>query len=413
MRIAPALAALLVLAGCTAPTLAPIPSNPALEPLVHVRTSMGDFTIAVYEQLVPATAQWFLELCEIGFYEGLQFTRIVKGYDIQVGDPAVRAPGYPEPGRPTNKLWDEFHPALRHDRAGVVSMATAGPDLGSSEFFITTAPLPGADDRYSVFGHIVSGMDVVRAIEALPLATEGGFGAPAQPVTILSTRVERPSAVVAQVHGLKLQAAYDSKLVAPGGNATFAFVATNTGNMRDTYSFSVAAPAGWSAQFANARLALPSGRTWVMFLHITAPSQGSVDIHVSGSSENAPDQRSTLTFKARVGQLGPLPSEGQVIKVDYVGMLADGRVFDTTLARVGTDDAFVKMDSVYRREQYEPYNFTLRDGLVQGFTDLARTLGVGETGVAFVPASKGYTDRQLDNDLLYGRDLVFEVHRIQ
>jgi cyclophilin family peptidyl-prolyl cis-trans isomerase len=125
-------------------------------------TNHGTFKIELFEQRAPTTTKNFVDLTEKNFYDGVVFHRVIDGFMIQGGDPQGTGrggPGYTIP--------DEFHPELKHDAPGVLSMANAGPNTGGSQFFITLAPTPWLDGKHAVFGRVVDGMDVVRAIGAV------------------------------------------------------------------------------------------------------------------------------------------------------------------------------------------------------------------------------------------------------
>jgi len=131
-----------------------------------VETSMGNFKIELFEDKAPNTAQNFIELVNKGFYNGIIFHRVIDGFMIQGGDPignGTGGPGYTIP--------DEFTKALRHNAEGVVSMANAGKNTGGSQFFITLVPTPWLDDKHAVFGKVIEGMDVVKAIGKVKVGT--------------------------------------------------------------------------------------------------------------------------------------------------------------------------------------------------------------------------------------------------
>ena len=127
--------------------------------IAHFETTEGDFRIELFEDRAPVTTKNFIDLAEKGFYDGVIFHRVIDGFMIQGGDPTGTGrggPGYTIP--------DEFHPELRHDDEGILSMANAGPNTGGSQFFITLAATPWLDNRHAVFGKVIEGMDVVEKI---------------------------------------------------------------------------------------------------------------------------------------------------------------------------------------------------------------------------------------------------------
>ena len=122
-------------------------------------TNMGLFKVELFGGKVPLTVGNFIKLVDKGFYNGLIFHRVIPNFMIQGGCPhgtGRGGPGY--------TIKDEFHPDLKHDSKGILSMANAGPNTGGSQFFITVTPTPWLDKHHSVFGKVTEGMDVVEAI---------------------------------------------------------------------------------------------------------------------------------------------------------------------------------------------------------------------------------------------------------
>ena len=147
----------------TEPVKADTPLPPAdpnkKNSLAVFETSMGTFKVELFEDKAPRTAQNFISLVNKGFYNGLIFHRVIDGFMIQGGDPkgnGTGGPGYVIP--------DEFHKDLKHIGAGILSMANAGPNSGGSQFFITLDATPWLDGKHAIFGKVVEGLDVVKAI---------------------------------------------------------------------------------------------------------------------------------------------------------------------------------------------------------------------------------------------------------
>jgi cyclophilin family peptidyl-prolyl cis-trans isomerase len=133
--------------------------DPAKHYVATITTDLGDIVVELHADKAPATVNNFVFLARDGFYDGVTFHRVIRGFMAQTGDPTGTGrggPGYRFP--------DEFHPALKHDGPGVVSMANAGPNTNGSQFFITHVATPHLDGHHAVFGRVVEGMDVVLAI---------------------------------------------------------------------------------------------------------------------------------------------------------------------------------------------------------------------------------------------------------
>jgi peptidyl-prolyl cis-trans isomerase A (cyclophilin A) len=127
--------------------------------VVNFETTQGNFKVKLYDDKAPITTDNFKKLVNEGFYDGIIFHRVIDGFMIQGGDSKGDGTGGSE------NIKDEFHPDLRHNKKGILSMANKGiPNTGSSQFFITLAPTDWLDDKHSVFGEVVEGMDIIDKI---------------------------------------------------------------------------------------------------------------------------------------------------------------------------------------------------------------------------------------------------------
>nr|XP_039258573.1 peptidylprolyl isomerase domain and WD repeat-containing protein 1-like [Styela clava] len=127
-----------------------------------IHTTVGDVHIKLFMNECPKTVENFCVHSRDGYYNGHIFHRVIKGFMIQTGDPLGSGTG-------GESIWggefeDEFHPSLRHDRPYTLSMANAGPNTNGSQFFVTVVPTPWLDNKHTVFGRVVKGMDVIQNI---------------------------------------------------------------------------------------------------------------------------------------------------------------------------------------------------------------------------------------------------------
>ncbi len=164
--------------------------------------SIGKIKAKLFHKLVPNTVDNFVGLAEgtkefteapgkpkagekvtRHYYDGTIFHRVIPGFMIQGGDPTGTGRG-----GPGYSFKDEFQPSLRHDKKGILSMANSGPNTNGSQFFITLVPTPHLDDKHSVFGEVVEGMDVVEKIGAVK---RGAQDRPEKDVVMKKVTIEK------------------------------------------------------------------------------------------------------------------------------------------------------------------------------------------------------------------------------
>ncbi|MCB0328835.1 MAG: peptidylprolyl isomerase [Bdellovibrionales bacterium] len=130
------------------------------EVTAKIKTSKGDIVLKLYAEQTPYTVANFVNLAERGYYNGLKFHRVIADFMVQGGDPTgtgAGGPGY--------RFDDEIVPELKHDSAGILSMANAGPGTNGSQFFITHKDTSWLDGKHTVFGKVTQGQDVVDSIQ--------------------------------------------------------------------------------------------------------------------------------------------------------------------------------------------------------------------------------------------------------
>ena len=140
---------------------------------VTVKTTMGTFTLELFDAKAPKTVENFVKLAKENFYDGIKFHRVIQGFMIQGGDPLTKddaQKAYWGTGGPGYQFEDEIHDENKNV-VGTISMANAGPNTNGSQFFINTADNNGLNTKHTVFGKVIDGLDVILEIEKV--ATEG------------------------------------------------------------------------------------------------------------------------------------------------------------------------------------------------------------------------------------------------
>ena len=157
--------------------------DPNIQHTAAIRTNRGLITVELFASQAPVTVNNFVFLAQDGFYNGVMFHRVIPGFMIQGGDPTGtgrEGPGY--------AFRDEIVGGLAFDRAGILAMANAGPNTNGSQFFITVAPTPHLTGAYTIFGSVVSGMEIVTGISTVG---RDGSDRPIEPVVIQGIEIAK------------------------------------------------------------------------------------------------------------------------------------------------------------------------------------------------------------------------------
>ncbi len=131
--------------------------------VIVLETTQGNVEVKLFEEAAPKACENFKGLVAKGYYDGIVFHRVIKGFMVQGGDPTGT-------GRGGESLWgtdfeDEFNAGATFNKPGILAMANRGPGTNGSQFFITVAPTPWLNNRHTIFGEVVAGYDVVAKIE--------------------------------------------------------------------------------------------------------------------------------------------------------------------------------------------------------------------------------------------------------
>ena len=157
--------------------------DPGKQYIATLETEKGEIVLQLYPDKAPLAVNSFVYLARQGWYDGITFHRVLPGFVAQTGDPSATGQG-----NPGYLFKSEIDPALKFDQAGLVGMANSGPDTNGSQFFITYAPAPNLDGNYTIFGKVLSGMDVLESTDTAQPAT--GDPVYHRAITLISVTIE-------------------------------------------------------------------------------------------------------------------------------------------------------------------------------------------------------------------------------
>ncbi|WP_231931322.1 MULTISPECIES: peptidylprolyl isomerase [Bizionia] len=338
-------------------------------------TNKGTMVTKLFYDKVPVTVANFVALAEgthpdvsdaykgKHYYDSLTFHRVINKFMIQGGDPTGTGSG--DPGY---KFTDEFHPDLKHSKPGILSMANSGPNSNGSQFFITEVPTANLDNRHSVFGEVVIGMDVLDTISNVKV--EPGSNKPVEPVIIEKLNIIRKGKAA---EGFNAAEVYKEELPKVLEKQE-ALKEAARNKMKESASVA-----------AEAFIAKNSDLGIVKKL-----DTGVIMIFIE-EGENTK------------------PSSVDKVLVNYAGFFEDGRLFDTSWAEVA------KANNAYNEQRdaqggYKPFPMIYNEtaGLVPGFREAMLNMNVGNKAKVFIPSYLGYGENG-SGPIPPNSNLIFEL----
>jgi len=323
----------------------------------EITTNKGVILTELEFEKVPQTVANFVALSEGNhpevdaqykgkpFYDGLSFHRVIENFMIQTGDPLGTGEG-----GPGYRFDDEFNETLKHSKAGVLSMANAGPGSNGSQFFITHLETPWLDNMHSVFGHVVEGQGVVDSIQ--------------QGDKIETIKIIRSGKAAKNFDAPKV---FDEQR------------ALNKAKEAEIKKAIETAEAAAAATFTDAK----SKAT-------TTPTGLSYYVFEKGTSEK--------------------PIAGQMININYAGYFENGRLFDTSMEEVATKHNILDTRRKAANQYIPiPFEYGQKTGLISGFIEGIELLNIGDKAYLFIPSDLGYGSQDL-GVIPPNTDLIFEIH---
>lgn len=326
-----------------------------------IETSKGKILVQLEFEKVPVTVANFVSLAEgknpmvnekyarKPFYDGLKFHRVIADFMIQGGDPDGNGQG-----GPGYKFKDEFNPTLKHSGPGILSMANAGPGTNGSQFFITHKATEWLDNKHSVFGHVVTGQDIVNKI--------------AQDDKIVKITIIRKGAKAKKFDAAKV--------------------------FKQSVENQVKEQKELEAKIAKA--------------------QADKVAYFNTNKATATKSESGLVYKIIKEGSGKKPTAGSTVYVHYAGYFEDGKLFDSSYEEV--NKAYGKWDANRAAQGgYQPFPFQAgkKDGLIPGFLEGLEKMNLGDKALLFIPSNLGYGAQGAGGVIPPNSNLVFELELLE
>jgi cyclophilin family peptidyl-prolyl cis-trans isomerase len=359
----------------------------------EINTTKGTIVVALEYKKTPITVASFISLAEgkntqvkesfkgKPFYNGLKFHRVIKDFMIQGGCPEGTGSG--EPGY---KFVDEITD-LAHTGPGILSMANSGPGTNGSQFFITHKQTSWLDGKHTVFGHVVSGLEVVNKIE--------------QNDVINSIIIIRAGKEAKKFQADKVFKAYFDKK-----EENDKIQNTKNDAAKKAVADAVALKQKQQAEIDAANLKVLEGK----LLGVKAEKVASLKELKTNATKTASGLQYVITKKGD----GKKPANGADIFVHYAGFFEDGALFDSSYEDISK--VYGKFDQNRASANgYAPFPFKYgnKTGLIAGFLEGVNLLSFGDKVTLFIPSTLAYGEAGAGGVIPPNADLIFEVEILE
>ena len=342
---------------------------PELEDGIYAEfvTNKGTMVAKLSHDKTPVTVANFVALAEgthpgvsdeykgKPFYNGIIFHRVIDKFMIQGGDPTGTGSG-----NPGYKFEDEFHPDLMHDKPGILSMANSGPATNGSQFFITEVPTPHLNNRHSVFGELVLGLDIQDSISNVATA---GADKPVEDVVIQQLNIIRKGKEAKAFNAPKV---FEEELPK---------IKERQEQMREE-----------ARKKAEAEQAEREAK------NIEAATE--IKVVLDDYLAKAKTLDSGLKIHTITNGNGPKPAPGSTVNMNYEGYFTDGRLFDTSVQSVAERHGMLNEQRA-AANAYQPMPMPISPdaGMVAGFKEAAALMKVGDKVFAYMPSHLAWGER--------------------
>ncbi|WP_159777747.1 peptidylprolyl isomerase [Flavobacterium sp. 9AF] len=333
-----------------------------------IETNKGDIVVKLEFEKTPITVANFISLVEgknpfvsgefsnKPFYDGLTFHRVIPNFMIQGGDPNGDGSG-----NPGYKFKDEFHPDLKHNKKGILSMANSGKNTNGSQFFITHRETSWLDNVHTVFGEVMEGLDVVDSIEGND--------------NIYKISIIRKGAKAKKFDAVKIFKEY----------------------------YKVAAEVQKKEEEEQRLAALKVEETKKLKAE-----------EIAKLKEEGTKTKSGVIYKYLTKGEGNKPKKGSKVFVYYAGFLPNGELFDSNYESVS--QTFAKYDPIRAQQNgYKPFPFEFgsKQGLIPGFIEGIELLSFGDKIMVYIPSNLGYGSQGAGNVIPPNTDIIFEIEILE